>query len=57
MQAQANGRKALEATLCEESQRSKQRHEKILRQSEARWVMLLQQIELHVSDNQTLQSV
>jgi len=56
MQAQANDRKALEATLCEESQRSKKRHEKILRQSEARSVML-QQIELHLSDNQTLQSV
>jgi len=33
---QVNERNALEAMLCEQSQQSKKRHEKFLRQSEAR---------------------
>jgi len=37
MQAQMNEREALAATLCEQSQQSQKRHEKFLRQSEARW--------------------
>ena len=37
MQAQVNEGKALEATLCEQSQQSRKRHEKFQRQSEARW--------------------
>ena len=37
MQAQMKDRKALEMTLCEQSRESKKRHQKFLRQSEARW--------------------
>jgi len=37
MLAEMNERNALEATLHEQSQQSRKRHEKFLLQSEARW--------------------
>jgi len=37
MQAEVDEHKTLEATLCEQSQESKKRHEKFLHQTQARY--------------------